>query len=178
MTLPLTRFDSTELKAAGARVMRILGATVLILVAAPGSTALAQPDAGADSSSPYPDLRYFTEVDASDYTVPEQQGIWFQTNQGLDCVIWWRGSFLCRGQVPGAPPGVDNIGWMSGDRAVHYDPTVAIKFPRGHADRAIPALSYVQSEGTTCATTLDGGTYCERGPYRFLITSTHTWLNG
>lgn len=173
-----TRFGKAALTVYRSRATHVLGAALLILCSAPEPAALAQPDAGTVSEAPYPDLRYFSEVDASEYTVPEDQGVWFHTAQGLDCVIWWRGSFLCRGHVPGAPPGIDNIGWMSGDRAVHYDWTVAIKFPNGRADHAIPPLSYIRSEGTTCATTLDGSTYCERGPYRFLITSTRTWLNG
>lgn len=88
------------------------------------------------------------------------------------------GSFGCTGSIPGAPPGIDKIGWIAGDTRVHYDWTLAVRFPPSHGSIPIPPLSYISVEGTSCATTVDLGTYCERGPFRFLITPTHTWLNG
>jgi len=35
----------------------------------------------------------------------------------------------------------------------------------------------ITHEGTTCAATPDGRTYCERGPLRFVIEPTKTWLS-
>lgn len=146
------------------------------------------PPAAADpGAAPYPQLRYFTEVDPAPYalddppgaSLPDQAGYWFSTAQGLTCGIWFRGSFGCTGAIPGAPPGIDKIGWITGDTRVHYDWTLAIRYPRAPGGvAAIPPLSFIRVEGTSCATTADGSTYCERGPFRFLITSTRTWLNG
>lgn len=138
----------------------------------------AEPASGDSRPHPYPELRYFNEIGAAPYTVPDRPGAWFVTAQGLNCGIWFRGSFGCTGDIPGAPAGTQQIGWIAGDARVHYDWTMAIRFPPSRGSMAIPPLTYITSEGTTCATTSDTGTYCERGPFRFLITSTHTWLNG
>lgn len=163
-----------------------------MLVALPWTTLTAFPIASAapatDSASaqPYPELRYFTEIDAEPYnlspapgvSLPDQPGYWFTTAQGLNCGIWFRGSFGCSGDIPGAPAGVHQIGWITGDTKVHYDWTLAIRFPQGpHGTAMIPPLSFIDVEGTVCATTVDHATYCERGPARLLITSTHTWLS-
>lgn len=155
--------------------------TILIVVgvaaiAATDSAALAQP-ASTESSNPYPELRYFSKIDAEPFRLPGQ-GIWFVTAQGLHCGIWWRGSFGCTGNIPGAPPDVHHVGWYAGDTRVHYDWTMAVRFPPSRGTLSIPPLSYIESEGTMCATTIDAATYCERGPWRLLITPTHTWLNG
>lgn len=142
---------------------------------------LAQAEAHADPedpNDPYPQLRYFTEISTDPYQVPGQ-GVWFVTANGLNCGIWWRGSFGCTGdQIPGAPAGTQQIGWMTGDARVHFDWTMAVRFPSARGTQSIPPLSFIQSEGTSCGTTVAGDTYCERGPWRMLITSTHTWING
>jgi hypothetical protein len=137
----------------------------------------ADPPAGEAPSAPYPELRYFTEIDSAPYFL-DNSGVWFVTAQGLNCGIWWRGSFGCTGDIPGAPAGVHQIGWITGDARVHYDWTMAIRFPSSQGSLTIPPLNYITFEDTTCATTLDGSTYCERGPFRFFITPTNTWLNG
>lgn len=154
---------------------------ILIVVGGPISTPVAAADSG-----PYPQLRYFTEVDSATYamddppgaSLPSQAGYWFTTAGGQSCGIWFRGSFGCSGVIPGAPAGVDTIGWITGDTRVHYDPTLDIRFPPARGAVGIPPLSFITVEGTTCATTADQSTYCERGPFRFLISATRTWLNG
>jgi hypothetical protein len=157
-------------------VLAVIGVagTVMTGISAP---AHADPLAGEAPSNPYPELRYLTEIDSAPYFL-ENSGVWFVTAQGLNCGIWWRGSFGCTGDIPGAPAGVHQIGWITGDARVHYDWTMAIRFPPSQGSLTIPPLNYITFEGTTCATTLDGSTYCERGPFRFFITPTHTWLNG
>jgi hypothetical protein len=158
-------------------------ATILGGLVAP---AHAEPASGDSRPNPYPELRYFTEIDAAPYaqsdppgaSLPDQPGYWFTTAQGLNCGIWFRGSFGCTGDIPGAAAGVRQIGWITGDTRVHYDWTLAIRFPPSRGSLTIPPLTFIKSEGTACATTLDGSTYCERGPWRFLITPTRTWLNG
>jgi hypothetical protein len=139
--------------------------------------AYAEPASGDSRPNPYPELRYFTEIDSAPYSLGDS-GVWFVTAQGLNCGIWFRGGFGCTGDIPGAPAGVHQIGWIAGDARVHYDWTMAIRFPPSRGSLPIPPLNYIISEGTTCATTFDGSTYCERGPFRFLITPTRTWLNG
>ena len=160
----------------------VVGRLAIIGVVATVMTGLvppthAEPASGDAQSNPYPDLQYFTEIDSAPYVLGNS-GVWFVTAQGLNCGIWWRGSFGCTGDIPGAPAGVHQIGWITGDTRVHYDWTMAIRFPPSQGSLSIPPLNYITFEGTTCATTLDGSTYCERGPFRFVITPTHTWLNG
>lgn len=155
-----------------------LSALLVLAMAVLLSAAAAHAEPPEDPNNPYPDLRYFTEISADPYQVPGQ-GVWFTSPSGLNCGIWWRGSFGCAGDsIPGAPPDVHQIGWYTGDTRVHYDWTMAVRFPQARGALTLPPLSYIQSEGTTCATPFDGGTYCERGPWRMFITPTHTWLNG
>lgn len=139
-----------------------------------------------DSVDPYPDLRYFTQIDAAPYdlsatpgvALPDQPGYWFATAQGVNCGIWFRGSFGCDGDIPGAPADVHQLGWITGDTRAHYDWTLATRYPLGRRGNVtIPPLSFIEVEGTRCATTLDHSTYCVRGPSRFLISPTRTWLN-
>jgi hypothetical protein len=187
----ITALGRRALLQATRRRLGVIGRLTIVGLVAPVFTGLiaaahAEPASGDSRPSPYPELRYFTEIDAAPYALgdsqaadlPDQPGVWFVTAQGLNCGIWFRGSFGCTGDIPGAPAGVEQIGWITGDTRVHYDWTMAIRFPSSRGSMAIPPLNYITSEGTTCATTLDGSTYCERGPWRFLITPTHTWLNG
>jgi hypothetical protein len=180
--------------AASARfgIRRVVASVALVAIAMTGlaAPASADPAAGDAPPSPYPELRYFTEIDSAPYNLgplpsPDRPfgkfdpGVWFVTAQGLSCGIWYRGSFGCTGDViPGAPPDVHQIGWVTGDARVHYDWTMTVRFPGSRGSLTIPPLNYVTMEGTSCGTTFDGSTYCERGPFRMLITATHTWLNG
>lgn len=143
-----------------------------------GVLAHAEPDGGDARPDPYPELRYFTQIDAEPYRLTDGQGVWFVTAQGLNCGIWFRGSFGCDGDIPGVSPNIHQIGWMAGDTRVHYDWTLSVRFPQSRGSLSIRPLNYIESEGTSCGTAVDGSTYCERGPWRMLITPTHTWLNG
>ncbi|OBB27162.1 hypothetical protein A5792_25440 [Mycolicibacterium peregrinum] len=136
-------------------------------------TAAAEPAPAA--VSPFPDIDYYDRVDALPFAVPG--GVWFLTPNGQNCGIWRRGSFGCAGPIPGAPQGTQHIGWIDGDRAVHYDWTVAVRFPNSQAQLPLSPFTAITHEGTTCAITPAGGTYCERGPLRFLIEATKTWLS-
>ncbi|MGE2713038.1 hypothetical protein ACQI4L_03160 [Mycolicibacterium litorale] len=170
------------------RVATIVAACAMVvaLIGIGAPSAVAEPGANAPAAAPgYPELRYFTAIDPTPYamqfppgaSLPDQPGYWFVTAQGAHCGIWFRGSFGCTGNIPGAPPGVDKLGWITGDTRVHYDWTLAIRFPPARGSTPIPPLSSISVEGTTCATTVDLSTYCERGPFRFMMTPTHTWLN-
>lgn len=147
----------------------------LMASAAGSGTALAAPGAAEAAVNPFPDIRYYDRVDAAPFAVPG--GVWFRTPGGQNCGIWNRGSFGCTGVIPGAPQGTRHIGWIDGDRAVHYDWTVAVRFPGAQAQLPLAPFSVITHEGTTCAVTPNGSTYCERGPLRFLIESTKTWLS-
>lgn len=137
--------------------------------------AVADPTTATPEMNPFPDIRYYDVLDASDFVLPG--GVWFIGPTGQSCGIWGLGSFGCAGYLPGAPAGVSHIGWIDGDRAVHYDWSVAARFPATQAQRSLPPRSKIMHQGTTCAATPDGRTYCERGPLRFVIEPTRTWLS-
>lgn len=148
----------------------------------PAPQMAAEQPGAADSSppadpgvSPWPDIRYYDQLDANDFALPG--GVWFLSPTGLSCGIWGRGNFGCSGQIPGAPPDVTHIGWINGDRAVHYDWSMAVRFPPTQAEKPLPPRSFITHEGTTCAATPDSRIYCERGPMRLSIEPTRTWLS-
>lgn len=161
-------------------------AACCMLAAALTAHAHASPSPTEEPTPNYPDLRYFTQIDSAPYaqsepsgaTLPDQPGYWFITAQGLSCGIWFRGSFGCSGAIPGAPTNVHQIGWITGDTRVHYDWTLSSRFPRPLGSAPIPPLSFINVEGTKCGTTSDNSTYCERGPWRMLVTADHTRING
>jgi hypothetical protein len=150
-----------------------LGAVITVFGSA--VTAQADPDAAQAVPNPFPDIRYYDQLDAGNFVQPG--GIWFTAPTGQNCGIWGLGSFGCAGDIPGAPAGVSHIGWIDGDRAVHYDWSVAVRFPVTQAQHPLPPRSKITHEGTTCAVTPDGRTYCERGAMRFVIEPTKTWLS-
>jgi hypothetical protein len=158
----------------------IASVTGLALVTAtPGH---ADPPNDDPAASPYPNnaliLTSYTQL-APDEFFADRPGVWFLSPSGLNCGIWDRGNFGCAGDIPGAPPGTNHIGWFNGDEFVHYDWTADIKFAvgGGQAERALPPRSFVIYNGTTCAVMSDNSTYCNRGPYKFLVTPIQTWLN-
>ena len=138
------------------------------------------PDAQApapepEEPNPWPDIRYYDKLNANIFALPG--GVWFLAPAGQTCGIWGRGNFGCTGDIPGAQPGVRHIGWINGDRAVHYDWSMAVRFPGTQAQQSLPPRSFIEHEGTKCAVTPDNRTYCERGPMKFVIEPTKTWLS-
>ncbi|UXA05890.1 hypothetical protein KXD96_23850 [Mycobacterium sp. SMC-2] len=158
---------------------RFYGALAIVsaMILALGSPASAQadPPPPLTAPDPFPDIRYYDEADPGSFALPG--GVWFIAPTGQNCGIWGLGSFGCAGDIPGAPAGTSHIGWIDGDRAVHYDWSVAVRFPATQARQQLALRSKVTHEGTTCAATPDGRTYCERGPLRFVIEPTKTWLS-
>lgn len=141
---------------------------------------LAEPNSGSESS-PYPAtyliLDYYDKVKYDDYFTSSAGGVWFSTPLGLNCGIWDQGSFGCAGDIRGAPPGTKNIGWVNGNIVTRYDWLLGVQFPPGRAERELAPRSYIEYNGTRCATMADSSTYCMRGPFRFFVTPTRTWLS-
>jgi hypothetical protein len=153
----------------------IVAVGAMVLTVNGSATAQADPAPPQEAADPFPDIRYYDELDANSFALPG--GVWFVAPTGQNCGIWGLGSFGCAGDIPGAPAGVSHIGWIDGDRAVHYDWSMAVRFPATQAQQVLPPRSKITHEGTTCAATPDGRTYCERGPMRFVIEPTKTWLS-
>lgn len=151
------------------RFVAAAAAVCAALVSAPAATA--QPD-----PEPWPTIRFFDPADVAPLTLPGVDGVWFLAPTGQNCGIWGRGSFACSGHIPGAPPGTQAVGWVTGDRAMHYDWTVPFRMPPTRAHAPLPSRTFVEHQGTTCAVTDDAQTYCERGPLKLLIGADGTWL--
>jgi hypothetical protein len=146
----------------------------------------------APGGSPFPELsritRWYTQLQPDEFFISDNQPVvgdttgdhyvWFLSPSGLNCGIWFWGSFGCAGNIPGAPPGDNHIAWYNGNRAVHHGWTAATQFPPGQAQRLLPPRSYVTYNSTTCATTPDNNTYCGHGDFQFLITQTGTSFKG
>ncbi|MGV0715556.1 hypothetical protein ABQE93_09135 [Mycolicibacterium sp. XJ662] len=154
-------------------------AALIATVAAVSSPASAQADPDPTPAEsvigPFPDIRYYDVVDPAAYVLPG--GVWFVAPGGQNCGIWGRGNFGCTGDIPGAPDGVRHIGWINGDRAVHYDWSMAVRFPATRAMKPLPPHGKITHEGTSCAVTMDSRAYCERGPLRFVMEPSKTWLS-
>lgn len=157
------------------RYLPIVAALAIVL------SATTSPAGHAAPSGPYPDadliLRSYNLVRHNDYFTAGAGGVWFSAPLGLTCGIWDRGSFGCAGDIRGAPPGTTNIGWVNGNIVTRYDALLGIQFPPGRAERELPPRSYIEYNGTRCATMTDASTYCSRGPFRFYVTPTGTWLS-
>lgn len=154
------------------------GAVGSILAGAP--TVHAEPN-GDPTVGPYPSasliLNHYTRVTYDDYFTRSAGGVWFSTPLGLNCGIWDRGSFGCAGTIPGAPPGTTNIGWVNGNIVTRYDWLLGVQFPPGWAQRELVPRSYIEYNGTRCATMADASTFCSRGPFQFFVTPSRTWLS-
>jgi hypothetical protein len=151
---------------------------VLALSTCPGAHSVPTP---GPTPPPFPDtnliLRSYDLVRYDDYFLPSTQGVWFSTRTGLNCGIWDLGSFGCRGNIVGAPPGTRNIGWVNGNIETRYDGLLGVQFPAGVAVQELPPRSYIEYNGTRCAVMADASTYCSRGPFKFYVTPTQTWLS-
>ena len=154
-------------------VLALVG--VLIAVLGASGPAWADPASAEVEYNPYPDIKWYEKPDPAQFSLPG--GLWFVAPTGHNCGIWGLGNFGCTGHIPGAPAGTSHIGWINGDRAVHYDWSMAVRFPPTLAQQPLPLRSKITHQGTTCAATPDGSTYCERGPLRFVIEPTRTWLS-
>lgn len=165
-------------------VCRWLATAFVIGLAASTAPAVNADPPGGPPPSPYPDealiLTSYVQRDPNEFFTASSEGVWFLSPLGLNCGIWDRGSFGCVGDIRGAPPGTTHIGWVTGNivtRYDTYDPLLPIQFPPGQAERTLPPRSYVSYNGTRCTTMADSSTYCARGPFKFLVTPTRTWLS-
>ncbi len=133
------------------RCAAVAALSLILFAAGPVATARSEPMPPEATSDPFPDIRYYDELNANDFAQPG--GVWFIGPAGQNCGIWGRGSFGCSGVIPGAPAGTNHIGWIDGDRAVHYDWSMAVRFPAVEAGQPLPARSKIGHQGTTCAAT-------------------------
>ncbi|ORA11284.1 hypothetical protein BST14_18955 [Mycobacterium arosiense ATCC BAA-1401 = DSM 45069] len=169
---------------------RLLGAIGSAIGLTLGAVIPGHADPEAPGGSPFPEMSdittWYTEQEPDQFFISGDRPVvgdttgehyvWFLTPSGLNCGIWFWGSFGCTGDIPGAPGGDNHIAWFNGNRAVHHGWTAAAQFPAGQAQRTLPPRSFVTYNSTTCAITPEGNTYCGHGEFKFLITPAGTWL--
>jgi hypothetical protein len=141
-----------------------------------GATA---PASAAPVQSPYPDItQYERAVDLEKFKVIDEDGIWFTTPVGQYCGIGEDGSYGCSGDLPGAPPGDNEVGWFPGDpfpRLYHTDES---RFASGRRQLILQGRTYVEYRGSRCAVTMESGIYCMHGDDRnsqIMVTTGMTW---
>lgn len=126
---------------------------------------------------PYPDTSRYAKLDFEGFKLADKPGVWFATPFGLNCGIWDDGSFGCTGNIPGAPPGTNQIGWFTDDSTPHFDNTDTPRFSAGSPQRVLPANNYIEYNGTSCATTPDNSVYCNHNWLaKFMISPSQSWL--
>jgi len=133
----------------------VVVASAIAAMLAMSATSHAEPSNAGDPTNPFPGpnliLRYYDKVKYDDYFTSSSGGVWFTTPLGLNCGIWDRGAFACAGDIRGAP-GTTNVGWVSGQIRMRTDPGFAFLTPPGRGERELPPRSYIEYNGTRCAT--------------------------
>jgi hypothetical protein len=153
------------------RAGSLTGAVILLGAAAPASAVPAQ--------SPYPDTaQYQRIVDLERFKVTDQGGIWFTTPEGRYCGIGDDGSYGCSGDLPGVPPGENEVGWFPGDPFPRLYHTDEPRFASGTRQMLLVGQTYVEYRGSRCAVTMESGIYCIHGDEpnsQIMVTSYTTW---
>jgi hypothetical protein len=149
-----------------------------LAVAAIGIGAAA-PASAVPAQSPYPDItQYERVVDLEKFKVIDADGIWFTTPVGQYCGIGEDGSYGCSGNLPGAPPGENEVGWFPGDPIPRLYHTDEPRFASGTRQMILVGQTYVEYRGSRCAVTKESGVYCIHGDEsnsQTMVTSYMTW---
>jgi hypothetical protein len=139
----------------------------------------AAPASAVPTQSPYPDLTpYERVVDLEKFKVIDREGIWFTTPVGQHCGIGEDGSYGCSGDLPGAPPGENEVGWFPGEpfpRLYHADKP---RFASGAGQSIIHGRTYLEYRGSRCGVTMESGIYCVHGDdpnSQIMVTTGMTW---
>ncbi len=140
---------------------RLLGGAValpLLIGLAYATTASATPAAG------YPDTGSYRPVSSVYiYQVTNETGVWFTTPLGVRCAIEDDGSFGCSGELPGTPPGIDEVAWFVGDPFPRLYDAPAQRFSSPDRQAIVNESTYLTYRGTRCAVTPASGVYCIHG---------------
>jgi hypothetical protein len=140
---------------------------------------VAAPAHAAPAAGPYPDItQYERVVNLEKFKVTDEDGIWLTTPVGLYCGIGGDGSYGCTGNLPGAPPGENEVGWFPGDPSPRLYHTDEPRFASGTRQTILNGLTYVEYRGSRCAVTRESGIYCIHGDdpsSQIMVTTGMTW---
>ena len=140
---------------------------------------VAAPVSAVPAPSPYPDTtKYERVVDLEKYDVTDEEGIWFTTPVGLECGIGEDGSYGCSGNLPGTPPGENEVGWFPGDDFPRLYHTDEPRFASGVRQQIVKLQTYVEYRGSRCAVTFEAAIYCIHGDdpnSQIMVSNLMTW---
>jgi hypothetical protein len=141
----------------------------------------AAPAAAVPTERPYPDITQFKRViDLEKFKVIDKEGIWFSTPVGQHCGIADDGSYGCSGDLPGAPPGENEVAWFPGDPSPRLYHTDEPRFDSGTGQSIINMRTYVEFRGSRCGVTENSAIYCMHGddPNSQIMVTTGMTLRG
>jgi hypothetical protein len=139
----------------------------------------AAPAAAVPTERPYPDITQFKRVvDLEKFKVTDKEGIWFSTPVGQYCGIGDDGSYGCSGDLPGAPPGENEVAWFPGDPFPRLYHTDEPRFSSGSGQSIINLRTYVEYRGSRCGVNQNSAIYCMHGDdpnSQIMVTTGMTW---
>lgn len=150
-----------------------LSALLLGVGSCSAATSFAAPTAG-----PYPNLDgYKTVPNVENYKVVSETGVWFTSSLGVRCAIEDDGSYGCSGELPGAPPGSNEVAWFFGDPFPRIYHAAAPRFSSAGAQMILARHTSISYRGSRCAVTLENTVYCIHGDdpnSQIMVTTTGT----
>ncbi|MDA4109122.1 hypothetical protein [Mycolicibacterium holsaticum] len=154
----------------------LTGAFALVAGLCAAAISSASPTAGA-----YPEIDgYQPASDIQNYKVVGKTGVWFTSPLGVRCAIEDDGSYGCSGDLPGAPPGSNEVAWFVGDPFPRIYHAEAPRFSAPSAHMLLTRLTAISYRGSTCAVTAESTVYCIHGdnPDSQLMVTTTAPLRG
>lgn len=135
----------------------MLRCAALLLVLATGAFGI--PPASAAPS--YPDTSgYEHDRNLRKFVVVGHDGIWLTTPLGLRCGIEPSGAYGCSGELPGVPPGINEVAWFPGDPYPRLYQTDKPRFDSGRAQTILFMRQYIEYRGSRCAVDHEAAIYC------------------
>lgn len=132
-------------------------AVLLVVVGALGTPT-------ASAAPAYPDTSgYERDANLRKFVVVDQDGLWLTTPLGLRCGMDPSGGYGCSGELPGAPPEVNEVAWSPGDRVPRQYHTDAPRFDSGRAQTILFMRTYIEYRGSRCAMDHEAAIYCIHG---------------
>lgn len=139
----------------------------------------AAPAAAVPAQGPYPDTAGYQRVtNLQIFQVTDRDGIWFTTPVGLYCGIEEDGSYGCSGDLPGAPPGENEVAWFLSDPFPRLYHTDEPRFNSGARQTILIGQTYLEYRGSRCAVNRESAVYCIRGDdpnSQLMVTTGMTW---
>jgi hypothetical protein len=112
----------------------------------------------------YPDTADYTSVSSREiYRAVDEDGVWLTTPLGLRCSIEDDGSYGCSGQLPGVPPGDNEVAWFLGDPFPRLYSAEQQRFSSEGGQLLVLGRTFLEYRGTRCSVTRESAIYCIHG---------------